>query len=332
MPRPTGPAPEQVMPGSQQGRKPAATGGRRLTQWALDFFAPALPAQATGLEGSPRSPQDKLLSQADTVPSAAKKAAGQAVPQPDSFIHPRATRQIVLDGRLVAYAVKRGKRRTIGFCVGSEGLAVSAPQGLALPEIDQAVCAKSGWILKKLTDMRERQQQLDTARTDWKEGARFAFLGKPVHVFLEPAPDRRRGQAVLDADIGSANAVRRLRITLPADASPEEIQQATEAWLMQQARQVFSARLDFFAPQLGVQWRTLGLSKALTRWGSASSSGTIRLNWRLVHFSQEVVDYVVVHELSHLRFMDHSPRFWATVESVLPDHRALRQQLKKAMF
>ena len=78
-----------------------------------------------------------------------------------------------------------------------------------------------------------------------------------------------------------------------------------------------------------MQWRKLSLSSAATRWGSASASGVIRLNWRLLHFRLAVIDYVVVHELSHLRFMDHGPRFWATVHAVMPDHAALRRQLKE---
>ena len=65
-----------------------------------------------------------------------------------------------------------------------------------------------------------------------------------------------------------------------------------------------------------------------TRWGSASADGSIRLNWRLVHFKLSVIDYVVVHELSHLRVMDHSPRFWDTVRVVVPDYADLRGQLK----
>ena len=65
-----------------------------------------------------------------------------------------------------------------------------------------------------------------------------------------------------------------------------------------------------------------------TRWGSASADGSIRLNWRLVHFKLSVIDYVVVHELSHLRVMDHSPRFWDTVRAVVPDYADLRGQLK----
>ena len=91
---------------------------------------------------------------------------------------------------------------------------------------------------------------------------------------------------------------------------------------------LFVQRLDHFAPQLGVRWRKLSLSNAGTRWGSASANGSIRLNWRLVHFRLPVIDYVVVHELSHLRVMDHSPQFWSTVASVMPDYAVLRSELK----
>jgi predicted metal-dependent hydrolase len=99
---------------------------------------------------------------------------------------------------------------------------------------------------------------------------------------------------------------------------------------MKQARSLFVQRLDFFAPQLGVKWQRLNVSSAQTRWGSASANGAIRLNWRLIHHKLRVIDYVVVHELSHLREMNHSSRFWATVQSVMPDFedqkRVLREQ------
>jgi predicted metal-dependent hydrolase len=119
-----------------------------------------------------------------------------------------------------------------------------------------------------------------------------------------------------------------LHISLPQDASPERIRDAVQAWLMRQAKRIFEERLNLYAPQLKVQWTKLSLSSAGTRWGTAKSDGSIRLNWRLVHFRMSVIDYVVVHELSHLRVMDHSPRFWSTVESIMPDYAALRGQLK----
>ena len=105
---------------------------------------------------------------------------------------------------------------------------------------------------------------------------------------------------------------------------------AAQAWLMRQAQGNFVQRLDHFAPLLGVRHTRLRLSSAGTRWGSASADGSIRLNWRLIHLHQDLIDYVVVHELSHLRHMDHSPQFWAVVASVMPDHAERRRALRRA--
>ena len=74
--------------------------------------------------------------------------------------------------------------------------------------------------------------------------------------------------------------------------------------------------------------RRLALSSATTRWGSASADGSIRLNWRLVHFGMPVIDYVVAHELAHLREMNHSPAFLEVVRSVIPDVDAARGALR----
>jgi predicted metal-dependent hydrolase len=119
-----------------------------------------------------------------------------------------------------------------------------------------------------------------------------------------------------------------LRVGLPKAASADQIRDAVQAWLMQQAQANFKSRMDHFAPLLQVQWRKLRLSSAGTRWGSASADGSIRLNWRLIHFRQPVIDYVVAHELSHLRVMNHSATFWDTVATVVPDYADLRGQLK----
>jgi hypothetical protein len=303
---------------------------RRPLQFMLDFLGPDPVASAVPPSGTapfPEFKEKRPAAQADqaqqaieliAIPDVCDASAGIA-----AFRHPHATRELVLEGRLVAYQLKRRKRRTIGFSVGAEGLAVSAPKWVPLYEIDQAVQRKSAWILGKLQETRERHRRLELARVDWADGAIFPFLGEPVRLVLAAGPV----PAALDA--GSEDSIRALRIGLPADAAPEQVRHAVQAWLMQQATQLFTQRLDFFAPQLQVQWRKLSLSSAATRWGSASTSGAIRLNWRLLHFRPAVIDYVVVHELSHLRFMDHGPRFWATVHGVMPDHAALRRQLKE---
>ena len=120
-----------------------------------------------------------------------------------------------------------------------------------------------------------------------------------------------------------------LHLGLSHTASESQIRDSVQAWLMRQAKRIFTERLDHFAPRLGVQWKKLSLSSASTRWGTASADGSIRLNWRLVHFRLPVIDYVVAHELAHLREMNHSPAFWAVVADVLPDHVQRRQALRR---
>jgi predicted metal-dependent hydrolase len=249
---------------------------------------------------------------------------------PQAFRHPDANREARLGDVLVAYEFRRARRKNIGFLVGPEGLVVTAPRWVPLGEVDQAVRAKSRWIVAKLGAARERQARLEAARIEWKDGARFPFLGEPVVVVLDPRHDFREpgGELHTESCPATGETRRRLRIGLAHGAQPAQIRDAVQAWLMRQARRLFTERLDHYAPQLNVQWRKLTLSSAGTLWGTAHSDGSIRLNWRLVHFRLPVIDYVVAHELSHLRVMDHSPRFWETVRSVVPDYPQLRGQLK----
>ena len=237
--------------------------------------------------------------------------------------HPRANRHARLGSAVVAYEFRRSKRRSIGFSVGYEGLVVSAPRWVLLREVDSAVQEKSGWIVRKLAEMRERQQRLLSNPQQWHDGATLLFLGETLTVVLDPS--HSFGAAGAQLECTPAGQI--LRIGLAHDATSAQIRDGVQAWLMTQARTVFAQRLDHYAPQLQVQWRKLTLSNAGRRWGSARIDGSIRLNWRLVHFKLSVIDYVVAHELSHLRVMDHSPRFWDTVRSVVPDYAALRGQL-----
>jgi len=267
----------------------------------------------------------------DAAQAQRPKTKPQPQPQPQPTVaaalrHPRASREAVLHGTLVGYEIKRRKRRTIGFSVGAEGLAVSAPKWVPLYEIDRAVQCKSGWILKKLDETRERGARLEAARIDWRDGAVFPFLGQPVRLRLDPlAAHGQLDRPCLEA-AGAVGGT--LHIALAVSATHDQIRDAVKHWLRAQATPLFTERLDHFAPLLGVRWRKLSLSSAVTRWGSASASGAIRLNGRLVHLSLPLIDYVAVHELSHLRVMDHSPRFWATVAEVLPAYADLRRQLK----
>ncbi len=303
----------------------------RLLQLTLDFFdaAPVAPAPSPQSKSPPkrrRQPKGAI----EPVATAARPQLLDEVLAPAAFRHPRANREAVLGDSVVGYEFRRAKRRNIGFMVGPEGLTVSAPRWVPLYEVDAAVQSKSAWIVGKLGDASERRRRLESARIEWRDGATFPFLGEQVIVVLDPRHAFDQVGAMLNTDGEALPGVARhtLHVGLPLTADAAQIRDAVQAWLMRQARRLFTERLAHFAPQLGVQWRKLALSSAGTRWGTAHSDGLIRLNWRLVHFRLPVIDYVVAHELSHLRVMDHSPRFWDTVATVVPDYAQLRGQLK----
>ena len=255
---------------------------------------------------------------------------------PAAFAHPQANRELRLGDAVVAYAFTRAKRKSIGFVIAPDGLVVRAPRWTPLHEVDAALQEKSAWILRKLQESRERQSRAHSAQVQWRDGVVIPFFGQSITVLLDPTHgfSGRGAQLETMEVVGQAGAEvlpaeKILHVGLSKAATADQIRDAVQAWLMRQAASHFKLRMEHFAPLLGVQWKKLRLSSAGTRWGSASVDGFIRLNWRLIHFREAVIDYVVAHELSHLREMNHSAAFWSTVGTVVPDYQQLRAQLKE---
>ena len=245
---------------------------------------------------------------------------------PTTFRHPRASHEARLNGHLVAYQFRRARRKSIGFIVGSDGLVVSAPRWVGRGEVDAALQEKARWILAKLQEQDERTRRLATAKVDWRDGTTIPFLGEAAIVVLDP----RSTGAMLHTAADTLPGVPRLtlHVGLAQSAAPEQIRDAVQSWLQRQAKRIFEDRCRHFAAQLGVRMTRLSLSSASTRWGSAGADGAIRLHWRLVHFAMPTIDYVVAHELAHLREMNHSAAFWDVVRSVLPDYEGARGALR----
>ncbi len=292
-------------------RHPAAPQPGQLSLFD-DEPAPAPPA--------PADPRVTRFGTTTAEPASPTAAPGPTAPPttPDAFRHPRAQREIRLGAHHVGYELRRARRRTIGFVIGPEGLSVSAPRWVGVGEVETALREKERWILRKLQEQGERARRMQASRIDWRDGAQLPFLGETVIVVIDP---RAQG-AVLNSAADALPGVPRLtlHLGLPQGASPGQIRELVQSWLQRQARRIFEERCAMFASRLGVRVRRIGLSSATTRWGSASADGSIRLHWRLVHFALPVIDYVVTHELAHLREMNHSPAFWDVVRSVLPEY------------
>lgn len=298
-----------------------------LLRYTLDLFentvslaAPFAKPAAAGPTPSPAS---------SFVESPLAFMPGEALPRaiaPVRYVHPKANRDTRIGDAVVAYFFTRAKRRSIGFVVGAEGLVVRAPRWTPLHEVEAALQEKGRWILCKLDESRQRVEKITSARILWADGVVVPYLGGDLHISLDPTHGFSGKGAQLQTSPQDGTCT--LLVGLSKTAGAEQIRDAVQAWLMQQAKTLFLSRMEHFSPLLNVRWTRLRLSNAGTRWGSASADGSIRLNWRLIHFRQPVIDYVVAHELSHLRVMNHSRSFWDTVASVVPDYADLRNQLK----
>jgi hypothetical protein len=109
------------------------------------------------------------------------------------------------------------------------------------------------------------------------------------------------------------------------DTAPRSL---VEAWYRREAGRCLSARMVPYGRVLGVEPTRISIRAQRTRWGSCSSQGTICLNWRLMLLPSDLCDYILVHELCHLRHLDHSAKFWALVESVFPDYAKREERLE----
>jgi predicted metal-dependent hydrolase len=248
-----------------------------------------------------------------------------ALPHVDGlgFTHPAANRHAQLQGVTVSFRFERSRRKSIGFMVGADGLVVRAPSWVTLREVDASVQEKGAWIVAKLQQFKEQQTEQFQQAIEWRHGAEVPYLGRMVQLcVLERGVGRVHGQDIPAEQV--------LPVTVPPGATVTQVRDAAQVWLKKQAKVLFEQRLNHFAPLLGVRWQKISLSSANTRWGSARADGHIRLNWRLIHLPISQIDYVVVHELAHLREMNHGPRFWETVGEVLPDYAQRRKALRQA--
>jgi len=219
----------------------------------------------------------------------------------------------------IPYTLRRARRRSIGFTIDDRGLTVAAPRWVSRAEIEAAIAEKQRWIRRKLVEWREWQARQPLRRVHFGDGGELLLLGRTVTLRLRAAAGRTQ----------LAGSGAELHLDLPPQAGEAQIRDAVLAWLKAEAQRVLGERLRLLAARQSNPPRSWSLSSARSQWGACTHQGHIRLNWRLVHFSLPVIDYVVAHELAHLQEMNHSPRFWRAVGELLPGFEAARDEVRR---
>jgi predicted metal-dependent hydrolase len=206
----------------------------------------------------------------------------------------------------------RSRRRTIAFEIRKDAsLVVRAPLRISGSLISQLIEKRKGWIEEKQKLVREHLL-LHPLRT-FAEGEEFLYLGQKYRLCIHES----------SAPITFENAF------LVSDRHTGSMRNLLIKWYRDEAHRLIIPRVAHFVALAGLSYNRASVSNARKRWGSCSSKGNLRFNWRLVMAPAEVLDYVVVHEVAHLAHLDHSRSFWQKVESLLPGYRHRRQWLKE---
>ena len=214
------------------------------------------------------------------------------------------------------YTVIRTSRRTIAIQIDPEkGVIVRAPKRGYKSEIHNFLIKKTPWILKKLGQA--RQQAAEIPRHNYMTGDIFLFRGENHSLAFETAKKNR-------VDIAGHYIIVGLKPDTPQSKIPEIIKK----WYIAQAREIFNERVIVYSRGLGVNAARVAIRGQSKRWGSCSAKGNLNLNWKLVMAPPHILDYVVAHELCHLKHSNHQSEFWQLLDSQMPDYAARRTWLK----
>jgi len=206
----------------------------------------------------------------------------------------------------------RSRRRSLALEVRIDGaVIVRAPYFVTDSVIQKFVSQNREWIDKVYQRTRHQSEQF--APKKFIEGEKFLYLGQeyPLHIAGEI------GGRLLFED----------QFLLSARYLPKA-RKLFDRWYREEAFSILTQRCQFYAPKIGVLYQRIKLSNAKQRWGSCNPKGNLCFNWRLVMAPREILDYVVIHELAHLKELNHSARFWAIVKKVIPSYREAKKWLK----
>lgn len=228
---------------------------------------------------------------------------------------------ILYKGENIEYSLIQSTRKTISIVVDSERrVLVRAPIQVSRQEIQRVVEKKAAWIASK----REAIAKCQTQKQELANGRKLWYQGNVYLLQICTETNSKDKEPDSCAEISDENI-----IVYVNQGQEEEIRQNLMQWYYCQARQWILQRVEYYNNGLKEYINRICIKDQKSRWGSCSSKRNLNFNWRVILAPPEVADYVVVHELCHLRHMNHSQEFWSEVAGILPDYKERRQWLRE---
>lgn len=220
------------------------------------------------------------------------------------------------------YKIKYSSRKTLGIRISpEEGVVVLAPHRCNKIYIEKLLEEKSQWIEKNYLEMLKLKESMG----DRNNIESIMFLGQTYPVYIRYSSLKK---ASVEFD-GNTLCIRlNGLLQFNEDKRIKEIKAAIKNWYLNSAYTILSERTEYHAQKLGLKYNNIFIKDVKARWGSCSSKGNINYNIKLMLMPLEVIDYIVVHELSHLVHMNHSKDFWCYVENYMEDYKEREEKLK----
>ncbi len=215
--------------------------------------------------------------------------------------------------------IRRHGRRSVTLRVLEGKVQVLAPKRFPESHIAKVVQENTHWIARKLAEQACVDRYIPKC---YVTGELFNYLGKPYALMV-----------ALGKPIGVMLRDKQLVVFVRPAATPEkksiQIYRQLQQWYYSQALDYLQRRTQYYAEQLGVRYQSVTVRRFKSQWGSCSIHADIQYNWRIILAPQHIIDYLVAHELAHIKHHNHSPRFWRVVASMIPDYKACKQWLNK---
>jgi predicted metal-dependent hydrolase len=219
----------------------------------------------------------------------------------------------------IPYTVRRSDRaRHARIDVGPAGVEVVVPRHMALRHVQPFLEEKRPWIERTLRRYRAAEAEVPSPRLE--DGGFLPYLGRRLELRVRRDLGRRRAHVVLRGDT--------LHVAV-GGRGREPVRAAVEAWLRRRAREEITRRVDAAVARAGTSYSRVSIRDQRTRWGSCSSTRSMSFNHRLLLAPEEILDYVIEHEVAHLEVLDHSPRFWRLIASRSPRYREHERWLRR---
>jgi len=210
------------------------------------------------------------------------------------------------------YSLVRSKRKTIAIYILEDGsVEVRAPLKASKASIEKFISEKSDWILEHSVRRAEKFEEKQNFSLSF--GDTVLYRGKSYPILPHNGSNAFfSGEAFMMPENIDINAIMPTMVKLYKILAKYHITQ----------------RVEYFANIMNCAPTAVKINSAKTRWGSCSGKDSLNFSWRVILAEDELIDYVVVHELAHTKEHNHSARFWAVVASVMPDHKELRERMK----